>query len=57
MLAAILLLAGTTTQAADSVSSVTVLTAYYSGTGNTEKMARPVASVIRRRSAARPNTS
>jgi NAD(P)H dehydrogenase (quinone) len=39
----VLLLAGSPTQAADSVSSVTVLIAYHSVTGNTEKMAQGVA--------------
>src|SRR5215471_13279406 len=41
--AVVLLLAGSTTQAADSVSSVTVLIAYHSASGNTEKMAQGVA--------------
>jgi NAD(P)H dehydrogenase (quinone) len=41
--AAVLLLAGSPTQAADSVSSVTVLIAYHSVSGNTEKMAQGVA--------------
>jgi NAD(P)H dehydrogenase (quinone) len=40
---AFLLFAGTPTQAADSVSSVTVLIAYHSASGNTEKMAQGVA--------------
>jgi NAD(P)H dehydrogenase (quinone) len=47
MLAAILLLAGSTTQAADSVSSVTVLVAYHSSTGNTEKLAQGVAEGVK----------
>ena len=41
--AAVLLLAGSPTQAADSVSSVTVLIAYHSVSGTTEKMAQGVA--------------
>jgi NAD(P)H dehydrogenase (quinone) len=41
--AALLLLAGSPTQAADSISSVTVLIAYHSVSGNTEKMAQGVA--------------
>ena len=43
LLAAVLLLAGSPTQAADSVSSVTVLIVYHSTSGNTEKMAHGVA--------------
>lgn len=43
VLAAILLLVGSRTQAADPASSVTVLIAYHSVSGNTEKMAQGVA--------------
>jgi len=45
--AAVLLLAGSTTQAADSVSSVTVLIAYHSASGNTEKMAQGVSDGVK----------
>src|SRR5215472_17411702 len=45
--AAVLLLAGSTTQAADSVSSVTVLIAYHSASGNTEKMAQGVSEGVK----------
>src|SRR5215471_4058640 len=45
--AAVLLLAGSPTQAADSVSSVTVLIAYHSVSGNTEKMAQGVAEGVK----------
>jgi NAD(P)H dehydrogenase (quinone) len=43
VLAAVLLLADSPTQAADSTSSVTVLIAYHSVSGSTEKMAQGVA--------------
>jgi NAD(P)H dehydrogenase (quinone) len=45
--ATVLLLAGSPTQAADSVSPVTVLIAYHSVSGNTEKMAQGVADGVR----------
>jgi NAD(P)H dehydrogenase (quinone) len=45
--ATVLLLAGSPTQAADSVSPVTVLIAYHSVSGNTEKMAQGVAEGVR----------
>ena len=45
--AAVLLLAGSPTQAADSVSSVTVLIAYHSASGNTEKMAQGVSEGVK----------